>query len=46
MENFETLEFCELPVCNLLGHNFFIPNYQRMYRWEKLNKNNSEELKN
>lgn len=35
MEVFETLEFCKLPVCNLLGHNFFIPNYQRGYRWEK-----------
>lgn len=35
MKNFETLEFCKLPVCNLLGHNFFIPNYQRGYRWEK-----------
>ena len=35
MDNLETLEFCKLPVCNLLEHNFFIPNYQRGYRWEK-----------
>lgn len=35
MTEITDLSFGKLKVSKLLGHNFFIPNYQRGYRWEK-----------
>ena len=35
MSEINELLFGKLQVSKLLGHNFFIPNYQRGYRWEK-----------
>ena len=35
MSEINELLFGKLQVSKLLSHNFFIPNYQRGYRWEK-----------